>query len=330
MSSIIRTAPRASTLIVGIAQGSAQGVWLLPSHVCPALPLALIAARRPFEFIDISENTFALDIDLVIQRLKKNHAPPVVGVIYVRGYGNDQFANHDIARLRNFSGKELSIVDDRCLGRPQIDPEVLLENEADAMLFSTGYGKVLDLGGGGYGFLKSHLPWRLEKKPFDDAADSLLMADYKQALLSKGAMFPVAGPAPQASLWRWISTAAGPEWNSYRDEIRAKLPLILDHKNKLNDIYMRELPSHLMLGDNFNWWRFNLKIKEAASLLTKINSAKLFASNHYQHVPSIYQKEAAENSDLLSGKIVNLFNDFHFTAQQALEISSLIRRHIGV
>lgn len=46
---------RACTILYNIARttAAAGGVFLLPADICPVVPLALLAAQREFELIDI-------------------------------------------------------------------------------------------------------------------------------------------------------------------------------------------------------------------------------------------------------------------------------------
>ncbi len=69
-----------------ISRRGPGGVFLLPANVCPVVPLTLLTARQPFEFIDVDRNDLSMDRALVNRRLECPE-PYVAGIIYVRSYG---------------------------------------------------------------------------------------------------------------------------------------------------------------------------------------------------------------------------------------------------
>lgn len=119
-----------------------DGVWLIPVNVCPIVPQTLQTADRPFEFVDIDPITLEPSREQIRMR-----ASSCAGVVFVRTYGAIYEADSFFAELK--TREDFTIVDDRCLCRPDIDGENLSPH-ADATLFSTGYAKYVDLGGGGF------------------------------------------------------------------------------------------------------------------------------------------------------------------------------------
>jgi len=62
------------------------GVFLLPANVCPIVPIVLMKARRPFEFIDIDTKSLGMSEVEAFRRLQRT-ADRVAGILYVRPYG---------------------------------------------------------------------------------------------------------------------------------------------------------------------------------------------------------------------------------------------------
>jgi hypothetical protein len=113
----------------------------------------------------------------------------------------------------------------------------------------------------------------------------------------------------------------------YRIAVEREISLMRKHKAELNSIYKKGIPSYLHLGSDFENWRFSILIDKKDELLKKIfEEDDLFASSHY--APSLYQcaGNPSENSNahFISSKIVNLFNDFRFSAEKAKRVVRII------
>jgi len=143
------TAHRASNLIYEMALQAPKGVWILPDNVCPAVPLALACAGARIRFVDIDEDTLCLDTKKTTELAQQKD---ITGIVYVRTFGTDVSAADDLAKLRK-ALPDITLIDDRCIGVPQTHITET-SGAADVILFSTGTGKILDLDGGAYGFLK--------------------------------------------------------------------------------------------------------------------------------------------------------------------------------
>lgn len=111
------------------------------------------------------------------------------------------------------------------------------------------------------------------------------------------------------------------------DERKAlkRLDEVIRHKEKLNEIYCAYLPIEIQLPGEFQHWRFNIMTPSKADVLNAIFASGLFASGHY--APLTTNCPIATN---LHTYVINLFNDFYYTEQQALDtcevINSVLRR----
>jgi hypothetical protein len=326
MSARIVTAARASALIYGVTKAGPEGVWLLPANVCPAVPLALMQAKRPFVFVDINPKTLCMDVKLATQAI--NQTRRVAGLIYVRIYGYAPQAETDLPALRSALPPGAVLVDDQCLCTPLTELENLNPHGADAVIFSTGYGKVLDLGGGGYGVFYNDLPYapppRLSAEEAQKA-DAALNASAKTAMEAGRALFtdPQSEPLP-----RWISGDAGANWDDYRALIKNALPAQLTHRDEINQIYaegLSDLEGITPLVPSDPVWRFNLRARRRDELLAYIFKNGLFASAHYYPASDLFGGPTWPVANALHADILNLFNDQHFSAKQARCIVSLAR-----
>ena len=141
--------PRASTILFNLAQIAPPGVFLLPANICPEVPLALASAGRRCVFVDIEPDSWHMSHRRTLDAMESRQ---VAGIVYVRAYGALQDDGAFFAALKEQDGNAL-VIDDRCLCRPAIDNHIEADSNVDAVLFSTGHGKYLDLGGGGYAVL---------------------------------------------------------------------------------------------------------------------------------------------------------------------------------
>ncbi|HYC62732.1 MAG TPA: hypothetical protein VEK79_24535 [Thermoanaerobaculia bacterium] len=139
---MIELAPRAAAILFGVVSAH-ERPWLLPANVCDIVPQTLRAAGRMFELVDIDPATLEPSREQIIDR-----ARDCAGVVFVRTYGAIYDAEAFFASLKLLRD-DFVIVDDRCLCRPDVDGE-LVSQDATVTLFSTGYAKYVDLGGGGF------------------------------------------------------------------------------------------------------------------------------------------------------------------------------------
>jgi hypothetical protein len=323
----VHTFQRASSAIYGFAKSWERGCWLLPANSCPAIPLALLSAGVEFEFIDIDLQTLSLDVELATKRLAISSTKPVAGIIYVRGYGNEQFAGDDITALRKASGSNVCILDDRCLCTPQVDPETVYETQANAAIFSTGYGKVLDLRKGGYAFTKMGTSICYPRGEHDVGAFDLLMNRYALAIRNKVPMFPAFDRHVESAIRHWLPTEAGPKWADLKSEIDERLPALFSHKTKLNEVYASIICDQAAFAPDFQNWRHNLFVPDKSKLLKKIFDEGLYASGHYASVADVFGQVSCPNTCAIYERTINLFNDFHFTLDQASKLVGVINEH---
>lgn len=324
---LVHTAPRASTLLYALAAARpALGPWLVPANVCPVVPLALRAAGVAVEFVDIDPTTLGMSLRLLTTRLRTGTTP--AGVVDVRTYGADVGADQRRRVIRATTGSSTCIVDDRCAGPPLTDPDTLGDTRnVDVVLFSTGYGKYVDLGGGGHAFLRPGI--EMSTVPEPTVPFRTVEAWYKRAIVERIPLSRVSGRVRPTTM-RWVPHGPGPEWVDHRRAIEAALPAVRQHKSALNEIYYDHLGEADVLSKDHQQWRFSLRVPARDSALQAITAAGGFASAHYYPATALFGHQTAPVAAALHISILNLFNDSHYTAAMAHRTAQVVRRHIEV
>jgi hypothetical protein len=263
--------------------------FLLPANICSIVPETLRHARQPYELVDITDPTLEIDTGTCIERLRQRSGG-YAGVVFVRPYGCDRAVNSLFRRLKEIQ-PDILVIDDKCLCQPDFELTGT-DPDADVTLFSTGYGKHTDIGGG---FAVLH-----------DA---------------------VAYHRTEGNGTEWLDVRPPEmEWESYRQRVAVAMRASDEHKSALNAIYASMLPSRIQLEPDFQRWRFNILVAEPADLVATVFAAGLFASRHYPSLGDPGQFPVAER---LHQRVVNLFNDRNFDERRARLVADLVVRHVG-
>lgn len=210
-------------------------------------------------------------------------------VIFVHTYGAENNLNEQIEKVRAIN-PQIAIIDDRCLCMPNYE---YTDSTADLVLYSTGNKKQVDLGMGGIGLVEEK--WCYEDKQVSEnefLSNDTWILDKRALLLKKNA--------------------------------------VTLHKKKLNAIYRQSLPKRIQLPDSFNNWRFNILVSDKTKILDALFHANLFASSHYAvytHTHTIASSRYPIASNLHK-HVINLFNDFYYTEQQAIQTSQIINEQL--
>lgn len=91
------------------------------------------------------------------------------------------------------------------------------------------------------------------------------------------------------------------------------------HRELINTIYKSRLPHRVQLDNCFQNWRFNIYVDDKDAVLQALFNQGLFASSHYRPIVSY-----CRNANDLHNHIVNLFNDFHYNEEMAVETCKVI------
>jgi hypothetical protein len=247
--------------------------------------------------------------------LVKAHPDDYAGIIYVHTYGVDISVESFFLELKNIS-ESLLIIDDKCLCSPDFSvPNTL----ADIVLYSTGEAKVIDIGYGGYAWLKSDIPYQRHKLRYDKRAYERLVKHYKVCVSDNREY--------HYSESDWLTGTKEISFEDYKKRVESQFNVTLLHKQKLNDIYESKLPPTIQLSPEYQRWRFNIFVDEKEELLQKIFANGLFASSHYASLAGIMDNGMAPNAEILYKRVINLFNDLRVGVEQAEKLVEIISRH---
>ena len=299
---------RASTVLANlIAAQPGNGPFLLPENVCPIVLLVLLKLGRAFELIDIPPRSLCVDHSRILDRWSEPSLPAPAGLVYVRTYGFLEDVADFYSRLKSLRPESL-LIDDRCLCAPNFAAP--RSEDADAILYSTGYGKIVDVGFGGYAFLKPDVRYEPRSARFDAAGLTAVTTNYKDALAT--------GRTLQYTDSDWLDFRDPPmRWDDYRHAVESECATSLDRKRAINQIYAEGLPKRIQFPAAFQSWRFNLNIADKSRVLNAIQAAGLFASGHYDSLAVLFGQRPGAVAISLHAHVVNLFNDKHFDIGRA-------------
>jgi dTDP-4-amino-4,6-dideoxygalactose transaminase len=308
---------RASTILYNwLKSVQSDKIFIIPSHVCPIVPITFLKAKQKFEFVDISEDTFCIDEAVVLERLK-SRPNLYAGVVFVRTFGLMR-SFESFFRQINEINPEVYIVDDRCLTIPDFDES---DSCADVILYSTGYCKFVDLGFGGFATIKLGKRYRRQNLIFaEKCLDDLTV--YCKSIINKREEF-------RYSDTDWLDTSKPDiSFSMYRSVVRKKVPTIIQGKSELNKIYSKHLSDHYKMKNEYQNWRFNILVPHKKILLKKIFENGLFASSHYSSLDGIFSEGNSSIAERLHSQIINLFNDRYFNKEKAIQVAELVRCHL--
>ncbi|MCE9644492.1 MAG: hypothetical protein K8S20_00720 [Chloroflexi bacterium] len=306
-------APRASAILYSLIARQPPLPWLLPANICPIVPITFLKAHIPFEFADISASSLHMDQEQALERVK---AGKFGGLLYAHTYGEPSTPQAFFAEIKELD-PDLLIVDDRCLCQPDLEPIP----SADVILYSTGYAKIVDLGHGGYAFIDDRLSYKPAYLPFNVRHHEEIERQYKAAVQDR-LKFDYQD-------CDWLESGNSQvNWPEYRVQIESGLKTSLAGRSLINQIYENALPKEIQLPEQYQMWRFNIRVKEKARILGAIFEEGLFASSHYASLAGIMADGLTPQADSLAGEVINLFNDFHFDEKKAQKICDVIIRNL--
>ncbi len=279
---------RAATILYNILTNIPNKKFLLPLNVCPIVPDTFLKAKKEFEFIDIELKTLCMDKDAVLNKIEKDNS--IEGVLFVKTFGIE-LDNEPFYKQIKKINRDIFIINDMCPCIQRFDCDI--ENSyADMTLFSSGYSKYVDIGYGGYGFVKDLRFGQI----FTDKSKDREFLEYKKIILDKI-----------------------PKMKKHKKIINA-----IYKKNLPNEIFLGD--------DFNRWRFSILVDNKEEILQEIFKVEGLFASSHYPQVDYNYVANPVINSNTkkIHDKIINLFNDFRFTKEKALSITKIINKNLRI
>lgn len=286
------------------------GTVLIPSNICESVPATYMLLGINPIFCDVSIDDYQLDKSCAI-RLIKDKKINILHYNHTYGYDSEE----DIAFLERikYSFPDVFIIDDKCLCFPEF---LLNDTVADISLYSTGPVKCVDIGWGGYGIIKDNLIYEENNLVFN--SNDLIEFD-KHVKKCHCNDSPVN---KKILLSNWLEISSNYQGN-YWDDVKARSRESLNHKLHINEIYC-DIPGSLPI--EYCNWRYQLLLENANECIKAIFEAGLFCSNHYKSLGNGYFSDVnTPNNFFLEKHIVNLFNDFRFSYEQAKMVAELLK-----
>jgi dTDP-4-amino-4,6-dideoxygalactose transaminase len=261
--------------------------FLLPLNICPIVPDTFLKANIDFEFIDINLETLCMDDKLALEKIKNDET--IGGVLFVKTFGIEFDIQPFYKKIKEIN-PTIFIIDDMCLCIQRFDYDI--ENSyANMALFSSGYSKFVDIGYGGYCFLKD----KNFSNIFEDMSNSKEFLEYKNTL--------------QTQI---------PLMEKHKEELNS-----IYRENLPKELHLGE--------KFYGWRFSILVDNKEKILEEIFKIEGLFASSHYPQVDYAYSKNPIQNSNaqMIHNKIVNLFNDFRFNKEKAYQIVAIINNNLN-
>lgn len=298
-------AARASAILYNLLSDKNDGrAFLLPANICPIVPITFFKAGKPFEFVDISARTLHMDLEQAEGRIKTGKYG---GLLYAHTYG-DLSTPQDFFKGIKKKYPDLLVIDDRCLCIPDLVPDP--SSAADVTLYSTGYGKIVDQEHAGFAYLSEDLIYQSHVLPFDRLDLEELEKNYKRSIEARE-LYSYSDSA-------WLQTDSDlPAWPEFAERVRAAKESCIAHRRAVNAVYNSLIPSGLGLSEQYQLWRFNLRLPDKKKTLDAIFDAHLFASSHYACLAGIVGMGKCPAAEQLASEVINLFNDTHYTLEMA-------------
>lgn len=307
----IITANRASSLLYSFLTSGDNRPYLIPANVCPVIPMTFRLANINFSFADIDGGSLCIDKQSCYEFVKKHNG--YAGIVYVRTYGSLVNEESFFGDLKEEFPNSV-IIDDRCLCLPSFEID---DTVADLVLYSTGYAKQVDLGGGGFCFVRNNRFTLDNKLLFVE--DNL--NERCRALFEKGEVVK----AEEHIYWLKVAPLSESDIN-YREQVINKINDRERHRASINEIYKTMLPKDIQLADNFLNWRFNIRVEHKLQerIIDSLFKNGLFASWHYKPVNRLFNEDRLKESEQLADTVINLFNDYHYTEIMAEQTAELV------
>ncbi len=309
---------RASTILYNFLMANpTRGKYLLPANICPIVPLTFLKAKVGFDLVDISLDTYRVNESKLVSIL---HAQKdkYAGVLYTHPYGEMDTPLRFFQSIKNIH-KDIAIIDDRCLCLPNFEePET---NAIDLVLWSSGYGKMVDLGSGGFGWISTDRNYFSLKLPFS-AVDLVNQEKQYKLAIQESKKFSYHES-------NWLETQLFWDRHTFCSEVKKALHKSLPERLLINEIYERNIPKKYQFSKQYQTWRFNISIPNKSELIHRLFAKQMFASSHYASLgPAFSDTGYFENTEKVARSVVNLFNDHHYNTEMAKMTCDIINEHL--
>ncbi len=306
----IITGARASTVLYNwLLSNKIKTSVLIPCNICESVPASYMKAGCEVSFCDISKTDWGIDLSVVKSIIKDKN----IGILhYNHTYGRVSEKDSEFLTEIKKTYPNIVIVDDRCLSIPSLTNN----DNCSLTIYSTGYSKYLSINEGGYGCMSDKYNYANHLQNYIPECEKIFEKHIKACHTTHT---PID---TNIMLSDWMPF----EFNdvNYFERIYIQKEKTDIHKKMINDIYS-VIPG--ALPKEYNNWRYNLLLENATECKKALFEHGLFCSNHYMSLGNGYfSPQKTPNADYLERHIVNLFNDFCYTREQAEKTAELLRK----
>ena len=282
-----------------------SGKVLIPANICESVPATYKKAGCEIVFGDIMAGTWIMEEQQIRECMNKQD----IQLIHLNHtYGVDGTSVRDTIKFIKDAFPDIVLVEDCCLGVPLLEKPS--KELVDVKLYSTGHTKVVNIGWGGFAYIQDK--WNYEDitemycKQDEILFDNHVKYCHKENCKADWSVFGS----------HWIDFQIDMDKDSYFECLKEQLKKVKKHKNKLNEVY-RNIPGSMPEG--YHNWRYQLLVENQKECMEALFQNGLFCSNHYMSLGNGYfDKYSAINCDYLYRHVINLFNDFCYTEEQAI------------
>ena len=305
----IVTGARASTVLYNwLLSNNIRTKVLIPCNICESVPASYMKAGCEVLFCDISKTDWGMDLESVEAIIKEKN----IGLLhYNHTYGRVSDGDTDFINEIRKLFPNILIVDDKCLSVPTLSNTL----NCDLTMYSTGYSKYLYINGGGYGCMSEKYNYtNFIKKYSPECEDS-----FDKHIKSCHASHTPVDMSIMLSDWIPYDFSDG----DYFERMFLQKAKTDVHKKIINEIYS-VIPGSFPM--EYNNWRYNLFLENAEECRKLLFENGLFCSYHYMSLGNGYfSPEKTPNANYLEKHVINLFNDFCYTNEQAKKTAELLK-----
>lgn len=308
----IVTGARASTVLYNwLLSNNIKTKVLIPCNICESVPATYMKAGCEVQFCDISKTDWGMDFESAKTIINEKK----IGLLhYNHTYGC--ISNNDVLFISEIKKQfpNILIVDDKCLSIPALSNT---EN-CDLTMYSTGYSKYLYINGGGYSCMSEKYNYRNYITKFLPECEE----NFDKHIKSCHANHAPVDKNIMLSDWIPFEFSDG----DYFERMFAQKEKTDAHKKMINEVYS-VIPGSLPM--EYNNWRYNLLLENAEECRKELFENGLFCSYHYMSLGNGYfSSEKTPNADYLEKHVINLFNDFCYTREQAEKTAELLKNKV--
>lgn len=288
---------------------SIAGTVIMPSNICESVPAVYMKCGLKVVFCDINCEDWQIDRKAVLNLLSSY---PITVLHYNHTYGFDCEEDRAFLKKVRLLYPNILIVDDRCLCFP--DLQITDANCADVILYSTGTVKCVDIGWGGYCYINDNLTYKNYSLQYSEDDEIAFDKHIKKCHQDK------IGIDKKLILSNWLNSDN--KYYGYYDKISKEKIRITEHKKIINAIYQKVPGSMNMKYCN---WRYQILLENSKECIDALFDAGLYCSYHYKSLGNGYFSDVSTpNNNWLEAHIINLFNDFRYSEEQAKKTAEIL------